>query len=161
MKNLWCFFFIYQVSGLMLASHTSIRHLFSKCLSQYEKLRKKQAFLDNYRKFPMFAVSSPLLPKITSALVSQCVNLNFYPLTYRFMALIQSDEFFFVCVEVISVSLLYHQKLLAEAVRGKSDTQVAMNKQLGSSVILWECLALFYLGSKNLRPKHVTPDMHA
>ena len=46
-----------QVSGLMLASHTSIRHLFSKCLSQYEKLRKKQAFLDNYRKFPMFAVS--------------------------------------------------------------------------------------------------------
>ncbi|KAK6260588.1 hypothetical protein SCA6_015062 [Theobroma cacao] len=45
----------HRVSGLMLASHTSIRHLFSKCLSQYEKLRKKQAFLDNYRKFPMFA----------------------------------------------------------------------------------------------------------
>ncbi|KAF8412144.1 hypothetical protein HHK36_000100 [Tetracentron sinense] len=44
----------HRVSGLMLASHTSIRHLFSKCLSQYEKLRKKQAFLDNYRKFPMF-----------------------------------------------------------------------------------------------------------
>ncbi|KAB5527175.1 hypothetical protein DKX38_021022 [Salix brachista] len=49
----------HRVSGLMLASHTSIRHLFSKCLSQYEKLRKKQAFLDNYRKFPMFAVSCP------------------------------------------------------------------------------------------------------
>ncbi|RWW58829.1 hypothetical protein BHE74_00034292 [Ensete ventricosum] len=47
-----------DVSGLMLANHTSIRHLFSKCLGQYEKLRKKQAFLDNYRKFPMFAVSS-------------------------------------------------------------------------------------------------------
>ncbi|CAM8899646.1 unnamed protein product [Rhodiola kirilowii] len=45
----------HRVSGLMLANHTSIRHLFSKCLSQYEKLRKKQAFLDNYRKFPMFA----------------------------------------------------------------------------------------------------------
>jgi len=45
----------HRVSGLMLASHTSIRHLFSKCISQYEKLRKKQAFLDNYRKFPMFA----------------------------------------------------------------------------------------------------------
>lgn len=27
-------------------------------LGQYEKLRKKQTFLDNYRKFPMFAVSS-------------------------------------------------------------------------------------------------------
>ncbi|KAF3778416.1 Tubulin gamma chain [Nymphaea thermarum] len=48
----------HRVSGLMLASHTSIRHLFSKSLSQYEKLRKKQAFLDNYRKFPMFAVSA-------------------------------------------------------------------------------------------------------
>ncbi|PQM34903.1 tubulin gamma-1 chain [Prunus yedoensis var. nudiflora] len=45
----------HRVSGLMLASHTSIRHLFSKCLSQYLMLRKKQAFLDNYRKFPMFA----------------------------------------------------------------------------------------------------------
>ncbi|KAJ4959255.1 hypothetical protein NE237_026366 [Protea cynaroides] len=41
----------HRVSGLMLASHTSIRHLFSKCLNQYEKFRKKQAFLDNYRKF--------------------------------------------------------------------------------------------------------------
>ncbi|KAL6320966.1 hypothetical protein AAG906_010775 [Vitis piasezkii] len=48
--------FLENVSGLMLASHTSIRHLFSKCLSQYEKLRKKEAFLDNYRKFPMFAL---------------------------------------------------------------------------------------------------------
>lgn len=48
-----------QVSGLMLASHTSIRHLFSRGVSQYEKLMKKQAFLDNYRKFSMFAVSHP------------------------------------------------------------------------------------------------------
>ncbi|KAL0432645.1 UNVERIFIED_CONTAM: Tubulin gamma-1 chain [Sesamum latifolium] len=45
----------HRVSGLMLASHTGIRHLFSKCLSQYEKLRKRQAFLDNYRNHPMFA----------------------------------------------------------------------------------------------------------
>eukprot|EP00245_Coleochaete_scutata_P011319 TRINITY_DN4177_c0_g6_i1.p1 TRINITY_DN4177_c0_g6~~TRINITY_DN4177_c0_g6_i1.p1 ORF type:complete len:280 (+),score=41.73 TRINITY_DN4177_c0_g6_i1:129-842(+) len=44
----------HRVSGLMLASHTSIRHLFSRCISQYEKLRHRQAFLDNYRKFPMF-----------------------------------------------------------------------------------------------------------
>ncbi|WZZ18126.1 hypothetical protein YC2023_111215 [Brassica napus] len=48
----------HRVSGLMLASHTSIRHLFSKCLSQYDKLRKKQAFLDNYRKFPMFCTKA-------------------------------------------------------------------------------------------------------
>ncbi|CAN7056404.1 unnamed protein product [Brassica rapa subsp. trilocularis] len=39
----------------MLASHTSIRHLFSKFLRQYDQLRKKQPFLDNYRKFSMFA----------------------------------------------------------------------------------------------------------
>ncbi|KAK3005369.1 hypothetical protein RJ639_015472, partial [Escallonia herrerae] len=44
----------HRVSGLMLASHTGIRHLFSKCLSQYAMLRKRQAFLDNYRGFPMF-----------------------------------------------------------------------------------------------------------
>lgn len=49
---------MYQVSGLMLASHTGIRHLFSKCLTQYDKLRKRQAFLDNYRNHPTFAVSS-------------------------------------------------------------------------------------------------------
>ncbi|CAN1159207.1 Tubulin gamma-1 chain [Linum perenne] len=45
----------HRVSGLMLASHTSIRHLFDKVMHQYDKLRGKQAFLDNYRKFPMFA----------------------------------------------------------------------------------------------------------
>ncbi|CAH9104526.1 unnamed protein product [Cuscuta europaea] len=39
----------------MLASHTGIRHLFSKCLSQYEKLRKREAFLDNYKNLAMFA----------------------------------------------------------------------------------------------------------
>jgi hypothetical protein len=27
---------VLQVSGLMLANHTSIRQLFSKCLGQYE-----------------------------------------------------------------------------------------------------------------------------
>ncbi|KAI3730079.1 hypothetical protein L6452_18755 [Arctium lappa] len=44
-----------QVSGLMLASYTGIRHLFSKRLSQYSLLRKRQAFLDKYKNFPMFA----------------------------------------------------------------------------------------------------------
>ncbi|KAM0015932.1 putative purine-nucleoside phosphorylase [Helianthus debilis subsp. tardiflorus] len=45
----------HRVSGLMLASYTGIRHLFSKCLSQYSLLRKRQAFLDKYRDFPMFS----------------------------------------------------------------------------------------------------------
>ena len=39
----------HRVSGLMLANHTSIRHLFNRTLSQYDKLAKRNAFLDNYR----------------------------------------------------------------------------------------------------------------
>lgn len=39
----------HRVSGLMLANHTSIRHLFNHCLSQYDKLMKRKAFLDNYK----------------------------------------------------------------------------------------------------------------
>lgn len=61
-----------QVSGLMLASHTSIRHLFSRGVSQYEKLMKKQAFLDNYRKFSMFAVSRLLLFVLTAFFLPPC-----------------------------------------------------------------------------------------
>eukprot|EP00959_Pyramimonas_sp_CCMP1952_P236871 4950328-Pyramimonas_sp.AAC.1 len=45
----------HRVSGLMLANHTSIRHLFARTLSQYDKLMKRKAFLDNYEKFDMFA----------------------------------------------------------------------------------------------------------
>ena len=38
----------HRVSGLMLANHTSIRHLFNRTLAQYEKLVKRQAFINNY-----------------------------------------------------------------------------------------------------------------
>ena len=34
----------------MLANHTSIRDLFARIAQQYDKLRKRDAFLDNYRK---------------------------------------------------------------------------------------------------------------
>eukprot|EP00906_Rhabdomonas_costata_P012985 RCo018659 len=44
----------HRVSGLMLANHTSIAHLFARTISSYDKLRKKAAFLDNYRKTEMF-----------------------------------------------------------------------------------------------------------
>ena len=40
----------HRVSGLMLANHTSIRDLFHRIAMQYDKLRKRDAFLDNYRK---------------------------------------------------------------------------------------------------------------
>ena len=45
----------HRVSGLMLANHTSIRDLFARIAQQYDKLRKRDAFLDNYRKLPIFA----------------------------------------------------------------------------------------------------------
>ena len=44
----------HRVSGLMMANHTSIRHLFSKTVVQYEKLMRRKAFLDNYEKHAMF-----------------------------------------------------------------------------------------------------------
>jgi len=43
-----------KVSGLMLANHTSIYTLFERVIKQYEKLRKRNAFLDAYKKEPIF-----------------------------------------------------------------------------------------------------------
>lgn len=43
-----------QVSGLMLANHTSIAYLFERIMKQFDKLYNKQAFLDNYKRQPMF-----------------------------------------------------------------------------------------------------------
>ena len=44
----------HRVSGLMLANNTSIRHLFTRCLTQYDKLMRRRAFLDNYEQHAMF-----------------------------------------------------------------------------------------------------------
>ncbi|XP_044741999.1 tubulin gamma-1 chain-like isoform X1 [Chrysoperla carnea] len=44
----------HRVSGLMLANHTSISMLFERVLTQYEKLRKREAFLEQFRKEDMF-----------------------------------------------------------------------------------------------------------
>lgn len=46
-----------RVSGLLLANHTSIRSLFSRTAMQYDKLRKRNAFLEPYRKEKLFAGS--------------------------------------------------------------------------------------------------------
>lgn len=43
-----------KVSGLMIANHTSMAQLFGRTVSQYDKLRKRNAFLDQYRREPMF-----------------------------------------------------------------------------------------------------------
>lgn len=44
----------HKVSGLMLANHTSIAHLFKRTADQYDRLRKRNAFLDQYKKMDMF-----------------------------------------------------------------------------------------------------------
>ncbi len=38
----------------MIANHTSMAQLFGRTVSQYDKLRKRNAFLDQYRREPMF-----------------------------------------------------------------------------------------------------------
>jgi len=45
----------HKVNGLMMANHTAISQLFDRCIKQYEKLRSRNAFLENYRQEPMFA----------------------------------------------------------------------------------------------------------
>lgn len=44
-----------RVSGLMLANHTSVRDIFTRCVSQYEKLIRRKAFLDQYEKYSLFS----------------------------------------------------------------------------------------------------------
>lgn len=45
----------HKVSGLMLANHTSIYTLFDRILKQYNQLRKRNAYLDQYKKSAIFA----------------------------------------------------------------------------------------------------------
>merc|ERR1712003_315339 len=40
----------HRVSGLMLANHTSISSLFSKTLQQYDRLKARGAFLEQFKK---------------------------------------------------------------------------------------------------------------
>lgn len=47
----------HKVNGLMMANHTAICQLFDRCVKQYEKLRSRNAFLENYRQEPMFSDS--------------------------------------------------------------------------------------------------------
>lgn len=47
----------HRVSGLMIANHTSIHTLFAKAMKQYDLMRKRNAFIENYRKYPMFSDS--------------------------------------------------------------------------------------------------------
>ncbi|KAH9981474.1 gamma tubulin [Lactifluus volemus] len=44
----------HRVSGLMLANHTSIASLFKRMLDQFDRLKKRNAFLEQYKKEKMF-----------------------------------------------------------------------------------------------------------
>lgn len=44
----------HRVSGLMLANHTSMASVFKRTLDQYQQLRKRNAFMEAYRKFSIF-----------------------------------------------------------------------------------------------------------
>ncbi|XP_071454624.1 tubulin gamma-2 chain [Hetaerina americana] len=44
----------HRVSGLMLANHTNISSLFERALQQFDKLRKREAFLEQFRKENVF-----------------------------------------------------------------------------------------------------------
>ncbi|KAJ5676928.1 gamma-tubulin [Penicillium maclennaniae] len=45
----------HRVSGLMLANHTSVATLFKRILSQYDRLRKRNAFIEQYKKEAPFS----------------------------------------------------------------------------------------------------------
>ncbi|KAI9717628.1 MAG: hypothetical protein M1812_004573 [Candelaria pacifica] len=45
----------HRVSGLMLANHTSVWTLFRRIVGQYDNMRKRNAFLEQYKKEPMFS----------------------------------------------------------------------------------------------------------
>merc|ERR1719482_1561020 len=45
----------HKVNGLMMANHTAICQLFDRCMKQYDKLRSRNAFLENYRQEALFS----------------------------------------------------------------------------------------------------------
>jgi tubulin gamma len=44
----------HKVSGFMLANHTCMAELFERLLKQYDRIKSRNAFLDNYRREPVF-----------------------------------------------------------------------------------------------------------
>ena len=46
---------VHRVSGLMLANHTSVASLFKRIATQYDKMRRRNAYLEGYKKEAAFA----------------------------------------------------------------------------------------------------------
>jgi hypothetical protein len=72
----------------MLANHTSMAQLFQHTVSQYDKLRKRNAFLEQYRREPMFQdgleeFDSARYVDMLPALFLLCVATTVNVVTYR------------------------------------------------------------------------------
>jgi len=71
----------------MIANHTSMAQLFGHTVSQYDKLRKRNAFLEQYRREPMFADgleefdSARYIDVVVNALAIMDTLHSFMPLT--------------------------------------------------------------------------------
>ncbi|XP_011197515.1 tubulin gamma-1 chain-like [Bactrocera neohumeralis] len=65
----------HKVSGLMMANHTGITSLFNRALAQYDKLRKRGAFLDQFRREDMF--KDDLSELDHSKLVLDCLSQEY------------------------------------------------------------------------------------
>ena len=61
----------------MLANHTGIRTLFQRTLQQYDRLRKRNAFLENYRYWKQICsyASRGFDEVFTSSLCCVCVSM--------------------------------------------------------------------------------------
>lgn len=56
---------LFALNALVHFAAHSIRHLFQRCLTQYDKLMRRKAFLDNYEQHAMFKVR-PATPRLAS-----------------------------------------------------------------------------------------------
>jgi tubulin gamma len=63
----------HRVSGLMIANHTGIAQLFKRIVAQYDKLRKVNAFLEQYKKEAPFAEGLGEFDE-ARAVVMECVQ---------------------------------------------------------------------------------------
>ena len=78
----------------MIANHTSMAQLFGHTVNQYDKLRKRNAFLDQYRKEPMFKEG---LEEFDSA---RCVGFIHCFITKLFFKIVY---YYYFCLHLIII----------------------------------------------------------
>ena len=63
---------------MMIVNHTAMAQLFGRTVSQYDKLRKRNAFLEQYRREPMFADGLEEFDSARWAHTVLCCTLLYY-----------------------------------------------------------------------------------